>query len=334
MKLAKLLPIGVLLAVSTVLAFDVAETARRGETGYKQTVPMPVFDESKIPDNPYGELVRYGKELFVHTYKYIGPEVKNPEMRYAGNNLSCQSCHLDAGAKPFASPIVGVYAKFPQYRPRENAIGTMEDRINGCMQRSMNGYPLPGNSREMKAFLAYFHWMSQSVPVGAKVEGTSLTKVDRKIINTKKADPVSGAKVYETHCAACHMPDGQGVKNAPNADGTPAGYQFPPLWGEDSYNSGAGMYRQIKATDFIYANMPLGATAENPILTGQEAYDVAAYINAYDKYRPQKINRDRDFPDLLVKAADADYGEYLDNVNAPQYKNGPYGKIIIAPKKK
>ncbi|MGE4294657.1 MAG: c-type cytochrome [Campylobacterales bacterium] len=325
--------LGVGLLATQSLAYDVGEYNKRTDRGFKMSVPMTLPDESKIPNNQYGEMVRYGKELFVHTYKYIGPDVADPALRYSGNNLSCQTCHLDAGTRPHSAPMVGIHSNFPQYRPREDVIGTIEERINGCMQRSMNGYPLPNDSKEMKAFVTYFHWLSQGVPSGATVQGKGLKQVDRKMVRAQAADPVNGAKVYEMHCASCHMPDGSGVKNPPSADGTPAGYTFPPLWGEDSYNTGAGMHRTLKAADFIYSNMPLGATGDNPILTPKEAYDVAAYLNNNDKYRPAKINRERDFPDLKVKVPDQELGPYLDEANAPQYKHGPYGKIIILPKK-
>ena len=58
-------------------------------------------------------------------------------------------------------------------------------------------------------------------------------------------------------------------------------YTFPPLWGRDSYNAGAGMHRVHTAAAFIKANMPLG---QPNTLTDQEAWDVAAYING--KPRP------------------------------------------------
>ena len=34
-----------------------------------------------------------------------------------------------------------------QYRGRENKIGTLEERINGCFERSMNGKKLPVESK-------------------------------------------------------------------------------------------------------------------------------------------------------------------------------------------
>ncbi|MCT7909218.1 c-type cytochrome [Arcobacter lacus] len=316
------------LAVSSLFAdevvkFDKNLIKERNDIGYKYEGPKiewKVPDESTIPNNQFGDLIKYGKELVVHTYKYIGPEVENKKMRYAGNNLACQSCHLDAGTKTYSAGFVGVFASFPQYRPRENTIGTLAERINGCMQRSMNGKPLPLDSKEMKAMEAYMYWLSQGVPIGAKVEGQSLAPVDRKMTQTQAADPIKGKVVYDMQCAACHGVNGEGIKN----EGKANGYMYPPLWGKDSYNKGAGMFRVLKAADFIKANMPLGATHENPLLTDEEAYNVAAYINLEEHDRPEKANRNKDFPDEVVKAPDV----YRQGQDPIEGKFGPYGKLI------
>ncbi|MFY9074999.1 c-type cytochrome [Malaciobacter mytili] len=325
MNTKKIICISALISLfsSYTFAFDGKELQKRSDRGFeKPKMEYKVPDMKDLPDNEYGKLVKYGKELIVHTYKYIGPEVENPAMRYAGNNNSCQNCHLDAGTKKFSAPFVGTFGEFPQYRPREDAIGTLTARINGCMQRSMNGYPLPAQSKEMKAMEAYMHWLSQGYPVGgAKVEGRGLAKIDRKMIKQNKADVENGQKVYAQHCASCHGVNGEGVKN----EGRANGYMFPALWGTtDTYNKGAGMYRVLKAADFIKSNMPLGATKENPILTDKEAYDVAAYMNQDSHYRPEKINRTSDFPDDKVKAPDV----YRPNIESKEHQFGPFGKII------
>ena len=144
--------------------------------------------KKNIPNNEFGELVKYGKELIVHTSKYIGPEVKDSKMRYAGNNLNCQSCHLEAGTKPYSSSYIGIFAAFPQYGARGDSIGTLADRINGCMTRSMNGKALPLDSKEMKAIETYMFWLSQGIPLGAanKLQERELYKVDRKMIKQKR----------------------------------------------------------------------------------------------------------------------------------------------------
>lgn len=62
--------------------------------------PVPQIDS--LPEGPYRALVVLGHELSTRTFAVIGPEVKNPRKRYAGNNLACTSCHQEGGAKPFA----------------------------------------------------------------------------------------------------------------------------------------------------------------------------------------------------------------------------------------
>lgn len=313
------------MCITSLSAFDVKELGKRNSTGYKYEgakLEYVIPDEKTIPNNQFGEYVKYGKELIVNTQKYIGPEAEDMSLRYAGNNLTCQNCHLDAGTKEYSAPFIGSTGAFPQYRPRENTIGTLAERINGCMQRSMNGYPLPVAGKEMKAMEAYIFWLSQGVPVGASnaLEGRGLHKVDRKMVKTQAADPVKGKIVYTQHCASCHGDNGEGIKN----EGKAAGYMYPPLWGPDTYNRGAGMYRTLKAADFIKSNMPLGATKDNPILTDEESYNVAAYMNLEEHPRPEKINRTSDFPDEIVKAPDT----YREGIEAKEYKFGPYGKII------
>src|SRR5215831_10403943 len=115
-------------------------------------------DISKVGEDPFGDLVKYGHALFTDTPNEIGPEVSDAAKRFAGNNLACQNCHLKAGTQPYAMPLIGVWGQFPQYRGREGAVDMLEERINGCMERSMNGRALPLESREMKAFSSYMRW--------------------------------------------------------------------------------------------------------------------------------------------------------------------------------
>ena len=315
---------------SGLFALDTAELAKRSDKGFKPVVvkDWKAPDESTIPNNLFGDTVRYGKALVNETYKYIGPEVADPKMRYAGNNLACSSCHQEAGTKKWSAPFMATMPNFPQYRNRDETIGSIEGRINGCMERSMNGRALPEDGKEMRAIVTYMHWLSQGVPVGAKVSGAEFPQVDRKMIMSRAADPIAGKKVYVEHCASCHGQNGEGVKR----EGKANGYEYPALWGKDTYNTGAGMFRVIRAADWIVANMPLGADNHNRILTDAQAYDVAAYINDYDKPRPVKKDRHLDFPDAKVKVPDSDIAPYNDDKNRHQHKFGPYKGIIIPAK--
>jgi thiosulfate dehydrogenase len=106
---------------------------------------------------------------------------------------------------------------------------------------------------------------------------------------------------------------------------TDAGYQFPPLWGPDSFNSGAGMSRLLTAAAYAMHNMPIDTKFNAPVLTDEQAYDVAAYI--ISRKRPEKSNLEKDFPIRLQKPIDTPYGPYVDGFRLEQHKYGPFGPI-------
>lgn len=283
--------------------------------------PWSPPDIAKLPNDMWGELVRYGHALATETYTHIGPEAPDPAKRYAGNNFACQTCHLEGATKKFGLPLVGTFADFPQYRAREDAIGTIEERVNGCMTRSMSGRELPLDGREMKALVAYIRFLSEGIPVGAKTEGRGTPKF---ALPNRAADPKRGAEVYAAQCAACHGEDGQGKRRGQPGDAQ--GHEFPPLWGPDSYNTGAGMYRVITAAEFIRANMPFGIAYDSPALSDADAFDVAAFINSQP--RPEKAGLDQDFPNRLRKPVDAPFPPWDDPFGAEQHKYGPFQPII------
>jgi thiosulfate dehydrogenase len=272
-------------------------------------------DIRKVADDAFGRMVKYGHALVTDTANQIGPAAPDSAKRFAGNNLNCQNCHLQGGTQPYAMPLIGVWGQFPQYRGREGEVRTLEDRVNGCMERSMNGRALALDSREMKAFLAYAKWLSTGIPDGAKIIGSGTKPVQEP---ERAADLRHGSQVYAEKCVACHGERGQGQRIA-------TGYQFPPLWGPDSYNDGAGMARLLNAAAFAKHNMPLGTTFDSPMLSDDEAYDVAGYVNSQP--RPHMGDLDKDFPNRLQKPVDAPYGPYIDGFSVEQHKFGPFGPI-------
>ena len=274
-------------------------------------------DIGGVADDPFGTLVKYGYALFTDTANEIGPTVSDPAKRFAGNNLTCENCHLRGGTQPYAMPLTGVWGQFPQYRAREGAVDTLEVRINGCMERSMNGRALPLESREMRAFASYMRWVSTGIPDGATLVGAGTLRIKEP---ARAADPAHGAQVFSQACAACHGADGLGERAQ-----TGAGYQFPPLWGPDSFNNGAGMSRLLTAAAYAMHDMPLGTAYTAPVLTDEEAYDVAAYL--VSRERPEMANLEQDFPVRLQKPVDTPYGPYADGFSLQQHTFGPFGPI-------
>ena len=289
-------------------------------------VPWTMPQVSALPRDARGQLIRDGRDLMLATYAFIGPNVDDAAKRFAGNNLACTNCHLNAGTTKFGLPLFGIYNDFPAYSARTGGPISIEDRINSCMTRSMNGRALPNDAPEMRAMVAYVEFLSTGVPDGQQVPGLGAGKMKEL---SRAADPQRGRTVYISSCAACHKPDGAGVPRDRGA--LQLGYMLPPLWGPDSYNDGAGMARLINFANFVHFNMPHGADYLNPQLTPDQAWDVAAYV--LSQPRPQRAGLAKDFPDLLNKPVDAAYGPYADGFSEKQHKYGPFAPIRDAIKR-
>lgn len=239
-----------------------------GESG--ELVSNPPSLDDLDPEDPLTEYIEYGDELFRETNTVIPDNV--------GNELSCMSCHADGGLANDSS-MVGVTTQFPQYRAREGVVFTIEDRINGCMVRSMNGEKLDHDSEEMRSMVSYLSYISEGIEEGEEIPW--------RMLNTMKEIPEPdvdhGEELYtEKNCMSCHGDDGQGTD-------TNAG---PALWGENSFNDGAGMGRMVKMAGFLQNNMPPG---DGDNLSDQEAADLAAYLLSHD--RPEWQGHDTDWPD-------------------------------------
>jgi thiosulfate dehydrogenase len=227
-------PIFEILLACSIVAISIG--GARGQTAQIWTVP----EIGALPFDAGGLLIRRGRGLVTATYAYIGPNVSDVSQRYSGNNLACSNCHLSAGVRKFALPLFGLYGDFPQYSARSAAEITIEDRINSCMTRSMNGKPLPATAPEMQAIVAYIKFLSTGVPPGQQLPGLGAGKMPEL---SHAADPKRGHAIYARLCADCHNTDGSGQRRSiPSSD---LGYMIPPLWGPDSFNDGAGMARLI-----------------------------------------------------------------------------------------
>jgi thiosulfate dehydrogenase len=162
-------------------------------------------DIAKLGPGPDNDLIRYGRDLIVNTPRHIGKNATDPAMRYAGNDLSCQNCHLNAGLQRFAAPFVSTFATFPMMV--DDQVLTLTDRINGCMRRSLNGKDLPSEGREMEAIVAYLKFVGRGTPEGVRVSGMGLRPIENP---TSPPDARRGEAVYVQLCVTCHKEDGQG----------------------------------------------------------------------------------------------------------------------------
>ena len=292
----------------------------------KNTVAINAFDSiyklpdtSTIPNDKFGELVKYGRQLMLNTSYYIGPDGING--KFLGNKMNCTNCHQEAGSKPFSFSLVLSHDRYPQYRAREGKVLSLAERVNNCVMRPHSGKPLPLDSKEMLAFLSYFKWINSTLtPEDKKKKGFENLEI---IFPDVAGSPERGAKLYNDKCLRCHGPEGSGVFNAGNAS-----YLYPPLWGEFGYQPGSSMHRVIKQARWIKANMPNDSAKWNkPYLTDLEAIDIASFVND-DRIHSRPNPKTLDYPFPIEKAIDYGHGPFADKFTEEQHKFGPYKPII------
>lgn len=213
-----------------------------------------------------GDAVRRGRALMASTRDSLPSHV--------GSALRCFSCHLDEGRRASALPLAGAYTRYPQFRARGARVDLIEDRVNDCFVRSLNGHAIAPDGDDMRDIVAFLAWMSRGMAVGDSVKTVSVPQ-----LATLEADSGRGEQIFSASCARCHGAAGQGTTVA------------PPLWGARSYNIGAGMARYRTAALFVLHNMPFDRPNS---LTPQQALDVARYIDT--RPRPDFEGKENDWP--------------------------------------
>lgn len=223
------------------------------------------------------ESIIYGMRLLNETARLLPDNV--------GDGLNCNSCHMAQGKRPLGAPYINTVNDYPKFMPRAQDVLNLAERINGCFRRSMNGVPLDVESVEMHAMIDYMDWLRGDVEKGTRVD---IQNMEYFKVGQFKPDPVRGEEIYIQQCAACHGADGEGMKDQFGD------FIFPPLWGDESFNLGAGLARLSRAAPFVLHNMPVAVGLEAPLgqitISKQDAVDVSAYFTV--KPRP-------DFPDKI-----------------------------------
>ncbi|MGV3640034.1 MAG: c-type cytochrome, partial [Adhaeribacter sp.] len=205
-------------------------------------------DLAALSATPENDRIRYGRALIAHTAKYLGPQGSVGQIT---NGMNCQNCHLDAGTKSFGNNYALVASTYPKFRARSGSREDAVKRVNDCLERSLNGQPLPADNKEMQALVAYINWVGHQVQPGEKVPGSGLVELP---LLDRAASPDKGKVVYLQQCQSCHGTGGQGTRLPASPE-----YLYPPLWGPNSYNNGAGLFRISNFARYVKANMPLGA---------------------------------------------------------------------------
>ncbi len=250
--------------------------------------------DSTIPNDQFGKEVRQGLAIFEQTGVYA--------KKYTGNTLSCTNCHIDAGRLANSAPMWAAYVNFPAYRSKNKHVNTFQERMQGCFRFSMNGKAPPLGDPVLVALESYAHWLSTGARVNEAMPGRGYPKLPTPAL---PPDYARGAHVFAQHCAVCHGADGQGQRAAD-------AQVFPPLWGPQSYNWGAGMTGIDKAAGFIKANMPLGLGGT---ISDQDAWDVAMFVDSHERPQdPRFTGSVAKTRELYHKSAMSMYGKMVNGV--------------------
>lgn len=273
--------------------------------------PLNIYE---VADTAYKTELVYGKNLIANTAKYLGP---NGIVKQISNGMNCQNCHLAAGTVVFGINYGSVASIYPKFRARSGTVEPIYKRVNDCFERSLNGKSLDTSSREMKAILAYIQYIGSNTPKGEQAFGSGLKAL---AFMDRAADPLSGKLLYMSTCQRCHQRNGQGLLNADRSE-----FVYPPLWGQNSFNDGAGMYRISNLAKFIKSNMPQGTTHNKPVLSNDESWDIAAFI--LSQKRPHFDRVKADWPDIKQKPVDYPFAPYADSFSEQQHKFGPFKQM-------
>ena len=310
----------IFLVIAFVIVKDVfISNNKKSKTAIEEKQPDYWTAPDLLSDNSLrGEqrkMVSSGEDLIANTSKYFGP---GGSVLQITNGMNCQNCHLDAGTRPFGNNYSAVASTYPKFRERSGTVETIAKRVNDCLERSLNGEAIDTTGYEMRSIIAYIKWLGQNVNKGERPYGAGIA--DLPFLN-RAANPKNGQIVYTQKCQSCHAQNGEGFNNPNNI-----GYLYPPLWGEHSYNTGAGLFRLSRFAGYVKYNMPFNlATHDAPVLTDEEAWDVAAYINAQP--RPQADIKN-DWPNISAKPFDHPFGPYTDGFTEEQHKFGPFKMIV------
>lgn len=236
------------------------------------------LDQSALP-----VAIRTGFKIFTNT--------PGEAARFAPGGMSCSNCHLNAGLRERALPLLGVAGAFPEYNRRSGRLYSLGDRITDCFLRSENAtgsgltaaeLPSP-TSPEVLAVSAYLTWLAKGAAMGEALPWRGQNTIpSQALIPIQKLDAAAGESLYREKCATCHGADGQGVTIGDKRAG--------PLWGDGSWNDGAGAARVYTLAGIIRWTMPY---LDPGSLSDEQAQQVAFFINSQP--RPVYPFKERDY---------------------------------------
>ena len=121
--------------------------------------------------------------------------------------VSCANCHLNAGQRERALPLVGITGMFPEYNNRAARLISLQDRVVDCFLRSENGTgrgtdELPSTGVEGSAGRHRLSHVARPRPRRRREPGVAQQECDRR----RQADP--GRQARRAQRRASSTPSG------------------------------------------------------------------------------------------------------------------------------
>jgi thiosulfate dehydrogenase len=254
--------------------------------------PQNPLTDATLDQSKLSKEIQLGYRLFTNT--------PAEAERFVPGEVSCNNCHLNAGQRERAMPLVAISGVFPEYNRRAGRLISLNDRIVDCFLRSENAtgkldgggetttanaadaLPTP-TSREVLAIAAYLNWISRGNEIGKSPAWRGQNTIPQaSLVPLDKLDPGKGEAIYNERCVSCHGVEGQGVFVGDKRPG--------PLWGPDSWNDGAGAARLYTLAGILRYSMPY---LDPGNMTDEDAQQLAAFITS--KPRPAFPFKDKDY---------------------------------------
>ena len=231
---------------------------------------MNVFEKFGKPKGDIAPYIVKGCNIFTDT-------TNNRPQGYGfwKTKMNCSSCHMNGGSKEYAAHVGDAVVNYPGVYSSNNIIYTNRMRVARCYAHSINEILYGSNSEYYKLITLYMAWIAEKsgLHIGENRNSRGIHNV--RGTAARHSSIIAGQKAYAEKCQVCHGPAGYGTDRYDAI----AEFSPPPINGSEAFVHTATLSYSSRLSSFILNNMPPGASYENPILSPQEALDIAEFIS-------------------------------------------------------
>ena len=177
-------------------------------------IPRNPLDDTTLGSSTLADQIRWGYKIFTNT--------PHEAARFTGGKVSCANCHLNAGQRERALPLVAVAGMFPEYNNRAARLISLGDRIVDCFLRSENATGrfasqadaeageqnhqdpeegLSPASKEVLAVSAYIAWLAKGYAVGSNPPWRGQNAIaPYKLLPVASFDTARGEAIFAERC--------------------------------------------------------------------------------------------------------------------------------------